>query len=302
MTRILVVGDTIIDRHWYCTPKAVSPEAPILTWQVDRIVDKPGGAANVVNNLHSLIKILNEERIKVSFVSSISKELLECIPAGFPIDASLYSDLPPTIKNRIIFPDPHQQIVRFDQDNNLCKSDEANLVGRIASGYYDIGLVSDYSHGGVTDKVLEVVRSTCNLVVIDPKGDDPGKYTGIADIITPNKKELSDLVPTNESEILKVRSLSFSIQGSREEVPRVVYKKGEDGCVLYNGSFNKFEPYRTEKRVLDPTGAGDTFIAALVFYTAIGISLRRATKEANRLAGISVTFPNCWIPEKEYVR
>jgi len=103
--KILVVGDPIIDRYWYCTPKGTSPEAPILTWNVDRIVDKPGGAANVVNNLCGLTNIYDYQ-VDISFIGLGSPELEACIPKNFPTKGLFVTHADPVIKNRIIFENP----------------------------------------------------------------------------------------------------------------------------------------------------------------------------------------------------
>ena len=137
MKRILVVGDSIIDRHWYCTPISISPEAPILTWSVDRIEDHPGGVANVVNNLHSLCMINNSimpgKKINISFISGITAQLFCSLPENYPVSKTVFSTRKPTIKNRIIFSSPHQQITRFDQDNNdlISKEEEFEIIKRI---------------------------------------------------------------------------------------------------------------------------------------------------------------------------
>ena len=52
-SRILVVGDVMLDRYYGGTDR-ISPEAPVPVVQVQRITDKPGGAANVALNLAAL--------------------------------------------------------------------------------------------------------------------------------------------------------------------------------------------------------------------------------------------------------
>ena len=49
-SRILVVGDVMLDRYLSGGTDRISPEAPVPVVQVQRITDKPGGA-NVALNL-----------------------------------------------------------------------------------------------------------------------------------------------------------------------------------------------------------------------------------------------------------
>jgi len=301
--RILVIGDSIIDRHWYCTPKGVSPEAPILNWDVDQIISRPGGAANVAHNLNTLIKLTKED-VEILFVSIISPEFISCIPAGFPIQGLVISaERKQSIKNRIIFYSPHQQITRFDQDVSIIPTEEelSDIKRYISSKQFDIGLISDYAHGGINREVLELVRKVCNLVIVDPKGDDLYKYQGLVDAITPNLKEFDELTDKKDDCLTRKLFILSSLIGNNGPPIKIILKRGEHGCLFWNQSSTELEPYRSERTVIDPTGAGDTFIAALAFYLAKDKDWISSVKEANRLAGISTTFPHCWIPERRFL-
>ena len=50
-TRILVVGDVMLDRYYYGEVSRISPEAPVPINHVLRIEDTMGGSANVAHNL-----------------------------------------------------------------------------------------------------------------------------------------------------------------------------------------------------------------------------------------------------------
>jgi len=46
-TRLLVVGDVMLDRYWFGDVSRISPEAPVPVVKVERTEERPGGAANV---------------------------------------------------------------------------------------------------------------------------------------------------------------------------------------------------------------------------------------------------------------
>ena len=52
--RILVVGDSMLDRYWFGAVERISPEAPVPIVHVSRSEERPGGAANVARNAASL--------------------------------------------------------------------------------------------------------------------------------------------------------------------------------------------------------------------------------------------------------
>ena len=53
-SRVLVVGDAMIDRYWYGAVDRISPEAPVPVVRITREEERIGGAANVASNVVSL--------------------------------------------------------------------------------------------------------------------------------------------------------------------------------------------------------------------------------------------------------
>ena len=52
--KILIVGDTMLDRYWSGRVERISPEAPVPVVSVEGITDRAGGAANVAANVAAL--------------------------------------------------------------------------------------------------------------------------------------------------------------------------------------------------------------------------------------------------------
>src|SRR5512132_1293281 len=53
-TRVLVVGDVMLDQFLWGHVRRISPEAPVPVVDFERESSMPGGAANVARNLTSL--------------------------------------------------------------------------------------------------------------------------------------------------------------------------------------------------------------------------------------------------------
>ena len=53
-SRVLCIGDVMLDRFVYGTVSRISPEAPIPVFQIERETAVPGGAGNVVRNVTAL--------------------------------------------------------------------------------------------------------------------------------------------------------------------------------------------------------------------------------------------------------
>src|ERR1700704_3265431 len=53
-SRVLVVGDAMLDRYWFGAVDRISPEAPVPVVRISREEERLGGAANVALNIKSL--------------------------------------------------------------------------------------------------------------------------------------------------------------------------------------------------------------------------------------------------------
>ena len=53
-SKVLVVGDVMLDRYWYGSVDRISPEAPVPVVRVTREEDRLGGSANVAYNVVTL--------------------------------------------------------------------------------------------------------------------------------------------------------------------------------------------------------------------------------------------------------
>ncbi|HSY28002.1 MAG TPA: PfkB family carbohydrate kinase, partial [Burkholderiaceae bacterium] len=53
-SRVLVVGDVMLDRYWFGEVNRISPEAPVPIVRVEKREERLGGAANVARNAAAL--------------------------------------------------------------------------------------------------------------------------------------------------------------------------------------------------------------------------------------------------------
>ena len=110
------------------------------------------------------------------------------------------------------------------------------------------------------DKPQLVVLDTMNLW-IDIKRDSLEKVVRKSDILILNDEELMDF--SGEANLVKaVRKVSAMGPES------IVVKRGEYGALLYSGEHFFFTPAFPLERVVDPTGAGDTFAGGFLGHVA----------------------------------
>jgi len=107
----------------------------------------------------------------------------------------------------------------------------------------------------------------------------------------------SDLICANETELEKMSGLSVDSLDKIQEAAKVLLKKGvkevvvtlgERGCLYVTESETKHIPTEKNIKVVDTTGAGDSFIGSFATFVAMGKSIEQSLAAANWVAGYSV--------------
>ena len=283
--RVLVVGDAMLDRYLFGEVERISPEAPVPVVRVTREEYRLGGAANVALNA----KALGPGVMLITVVGDDEPaRKLEGLLKDCAVEVTLGRDpkLFTCVKLRVI--GRAQQLVRVGFENQPDHEVLADMLTDFArlAPQYDAVLFSDYGKGGLTHipRMIELARAAGKPVLVDPKGDDYGRYAG-ATVITPNRSELAQVIGSWKTEAqLKERA-----QRLREShrLDGLLLTRSEEGMSLFDAAGHLQVPAQA-REVFDVTGAGDTVIATLASMLACGMSLREAMPIANRAGGIVV--------------
>ncbi|MGE5172622.1 MAG: bifunctional heptose 7-phosphate kinase/heptose 1-phosphate adenyltransferase, partial [Betaproteobacteria bacterium] len=161
-TRILVVGDIVLDHYIWGKVSRISPEAPVPVVNVTRENLLLGGATNVVQNIHDLGGSVRVCGVIGSDTAGSQVRLL-LRAKGIPTDGLIVDrGRPTTIKTRIIA--HSQQVVRFDREtkDRIGKDTHYRIFDyvkqRIREGLDGI-VLSDYCKGVVTTELVrDIVR------------------------------------------------------------------------------------------------------------------------------------------------
>jgi rfaE bifunctional protein kinase chain/domain len=284
--RVLVVGDVMLDRYWYGDASRISPEAPVPVLLFREEEYRLGGAANVAANCAALgaqtrlLSVVGRDEAGRRLETLLKKEHVE---VRLHRDAGVHT----TQKLRVI--GRRQQLLRIDMEAAPSREVLASKLAdfREALDDCDVVLLSDYGKGGLTHiaAMIRLARKAGIPVLVDPKGDDYGRYRG-ASVLTPNLAELREVVGRWKNE----KDLASRAQGLREKLrlDALLLTRSEEGMTLFRS--RRQIQVRAEKReVSDVTGAGDTVIATLAVMLAAGMGLDSAVRMANRAGGIKVT-------------
>lgn len=284
-SRVLVVGDAMLDRYWFGEVERISPEAPVPVVRVQREEDRLGGAANVALNVQALgaratlLTVVGSDDAGRRLAALLDRHGIATLLGK---DPALYT----IVKLRVI--GRSQQLVRVDFESQP----DHEVLERLLLDYerelpaHDAVLFSDYGKGGLTHiaRMIGMARAHGKPVLVDPKGDDYERYAG-ATVVTPNRAELAQVIGRWRGEA----DLEASAQSMRErlQLQAVLLTRSEEGMSLFDAQ-GRLDVHAQARQVFDVTGAGDTVIATIAACVAAGMALRDALPLANRAAGIVV--------------
>ena len=286
-SRVLVVGDVMLDRYWHGATRRISPEAPVPVVKIGECEDRPGAAANVALNIAAL-------GAPVSVLGVVGKDEAGTIMsdklAAAGVNAHLIGveQLSTIIKLRVV--SRHQQLIRLDF--------EADFPDLTSSGFmktfeallpqHDIVVLSDYAKGTLQEieKMIRMARSAGKAVLVDPKNPRTDCYRG-ATLMTPNLAEFEAIVgPCNGERMLVEKGLALIAD---LKLDALLITRGEEGMTLLRPGHDELHLPSQAREVYDVTGAGDTVVAVTAAGLAAGIPLEHAVALANQAAGLVVS-------------
>lgn len=284
-TRVLVVGDVMLDQYWSGRAGRISPEAPVPVVKVADEDVRAGGAANVALNIAALgaqVRLLG-----VVGHDPFGTQLSEVLDAAqVPYDWVI-SEAGTICKLRVL--SHHQQLIRMDFENAVPVADSEALAKKFADAVadFDVVVVSDYAKGALQSVAAMIAAAKRHSVpvLVDPKGDDFSRYRG-ATLVKPNQGEFEQIVgacATEEALVAQAQSLI-----ERLGFEALLVTRSEHGMALVEKNRPPTLMTSRAQEVFDVTGAGDTVIAALATAFGSGMRWQEAMRIANEAAGIVV--------------
>jgi rfaE bifunctional protein kinase chain/domain len=304
-SKILVIGDVMLDEFLWGKVTRISPEAPVPVLDVQRRAAYPGGAANVARNLASLgaqaeiagaigedepgrhlIQLLGDKKIGTASIRATSLRPTTHKARICAITRQLHDHL--EIEDQ-------QQIVRVDEESRAPLDAESKrwLFARLREEIpaHDAIILEDYAKGLIDQELVTFVLTEAaahgKIVAVDPNPSNPFDWKG-GTVLKPNRREafLAAGLPysLDEAEVLR----AGAILQKKHDVRFLLITLGEAGMLLLEQGQ---KPYHTPTRaqdVFDVSGAGDTAIAAFTLALAAGATGIEAAEIANHAAGVVV--------------
>lgn len=264
---IAVVGDIMVDIDHYCSVSRLAQEGPWPVYKIERTQQRLGGAGNVANMCHALgADVMLCGRSDIGSIIDLAPDDTE--PPDF-IDGTITSDRTIT-KTRLIV-DGHYAGLRLDEhDSNPLEPGDAERIAEMVRNFKpDAIIIADHGKGVVTRELMELLAKINVPLFIDPQ-------------------------PTTHL----ARHDNTILVGHPEEMPfdsflvdRIV-KHGAKGIEWFIDKETGTLP-STCRKLVDPLGAGDQFIATLAYAFCRRLCWHQSLELANRLAGLQCEVMGC---------
>ena len=293
-SRLIVIGDTIVDNYVACDALGMSAEAPVLVVKELENCEFIGGAAIVASHVAALgakchyISVVGEDDQS----NMVAQSLIEQdVDADLIIDASR----PTTYKTRYMV--ENQKLFRVSRikDHKILEKIEQDIIDKLTKLAPNIDgiLVSDFVYGVITQNILDAIINLSSQFDIKLYGDlqcssqvgKVSKFSGF-DLITPTEKESRVALGDNESGIEWIANTLLKDTNSKN----MLMKLGSDGFIAYsNSKFMERQNFPAlSGNPVDVTGAGDSLFAAMSVSLSSGASLMEASVIGTCMASLSV--------------
>jgi len=277
--KIAVIGDIILDEFIYGSVNRLNPEAPVPVLNITKKEYRLGGAANVASNICAL----GGECLLLGRVGNDGR--IEGLLEQHGIKHSLIVDnnMQTICKTRFLA--NTQQLLRADEEQivPLSVSQIDKIIGRLHDR--DIIIIADYGKGLIDQRLMDCVRATKKMILVDPKILSPQLF-GEVFLIKPNLLEIERFLNIELDSEHKLERAAHDLTEIYKST--LLITRGKKGMSMFRSNMNPLHFPAQAKEVFDVTGAGDTVIATIGLSLASGIHLEEAIILANRAAGIVV--------------
>ncbi len=290
MSKILVIGDVMLDIFSYGDVKRLNPESPAPLLNITNEKYKLWGSANVAANIASLngsvdmIGIIGNDNYGKLFQNM-------CYDCGIT-PYFVVGSYPTITKQRFIENTYEQQLLRVDHENVYKKNVEYNkkIIDFIKETHPEYIVISDYNKWIINDDLIIDIKSFAQKnkirILADIKPFNAKLFSWVY-LLKPNFKEFCEIIgqKIDNTEEQIVKRWSIFVQ---EMWANLVVTRWSKWAILMRTDGSSLSIPTEAQQVFDVTGAGDTFIATIAWALASWYDLDKAIIFWNKASGVVV--------------
>jgi len=269
-SKVLVIGESIIDRYTYTAPLGQSGKGIHFVVRNKYSEEYPGGSIAVANHVASFVDDvtlftgIGHSSTGDTYEKFIREELASnVIPFFF-----LFESAQTIVKERFVDNELRKffEVYYAEEDPQVSKKEDFEACRWLEENIpnYDIVIVADYGNGFITDKMTRVISDKSKFLAVNTQINSGNRGYHVV-----NRYKKADFVSLNEPEL---RLASHNRHDSVEKLTKDLSEKmnatfvsitqGPNGLYTYNGVNNSsFRVPALSSKVVDRVGAGDAFLS-----------------------------------------
>lgn len=276
--KLLVIGDTIVDRYLACDALGMSAEAPVIVVKELNTKNYIGGAAVVAAHLKAL-------GTSVTYLSVVGDDSAgqfvkaELDSIGVNCNLVIDNSRPTTVKKRYLV--ENQKLFRVSRlsERKIDVKIEDQLIKFLNDSklYYDGIIISDFVYGVLTTRIIDTIKQFSSKTKAKLFADlqcstQIGNVTQYKyfDLLCPNEREARIATQDKDSGIESISQKVLSISHSKS----LLMKLNSQGFILYtpdvNGDMIREAFPAMCANPVDTTGAGDSLLAVMAAGLSVG--------------------------------
>ena len=249
--KVLLVGDSIIDKYCYVTPIGKSIKDPIISTRFEREEEFKGGVWAAAAHLIDFCAVIdvvsgNGTMVNTRFIDQSGMRKL------FTLHTSTSNSI-------------------------------ADQIARPISEY-DVVIITDFGHGALGSNLIDDLSNEAKFLAVNTQTNSQNYGFNVI-----TKYDRADLVVLDELEArLATHDNHSRLENVILELgfENVIVTRGSDGTIGYDGKFYS-EPAKAD-RVIDTLGAGDAVLAIASPFAAAGFHMRDLVKIGNAAGAVKV--------------
>ena len=267
--KVLIIGETILDKYIFCEALGKSGKEPILDLRDVDTEEYLGGAAAISRHLSTFCK-------QISLLTMVGEkgEHLENIKQRLPKNVNFKyikkKNSPTIIKRRFLDKISNNKVLGvYTINDEILSGKNEKLFNNILKKTipnFDLVIVSDYGHGLISKKSANLICKLSKYLALNAQVNAANvgyhsmrNYKNV-DCVIINEKEIRHETRDRNS---KIEDLMKSLT-DQQNIKNLIVTQGSSGSVLYNKKdkkFNSCEAYA--KTSVDKIGAGDAMLSII---------------------------------------
>jgi D-beta-D-heptose 7-phosphate kinase/D-beta-D-heptose 1-phosphate adenosyltransferase len=295
-SKVLVIGDAILDTYIKGSTDRICREAPVPVINVIEHEHDCGGAANTAIN----VAALGAETYFLSVIGrdESGKQLLDVLRKNkVDIKYTIRDKERITIAKRRVTASSSILLRIDDGDTSSVSEEVQSELNKILKNIYksvDAIIISDYGYGIVNESLINTLQklreNNPNILVVDSK--DLWRFKGLSPTaVKPNYEEsikllkLPKLLDSDRTRQISANGKKlFEITGARY----IAATLDVDGTLLFENGKKVSRVFSIPEDHRKAIGAGDTFISAITLALCSGASAQQAAEIASAAAAIVI--------------